>query len=1148
MNKKLYASALVLITLVMIGALTPLTTMTVRADSSGIYALILPNSPPSDPSIANATVDLLITINKLASSNEGEFYWLLTSAEVGNVKLPPGSIVVRGASDDALQLIKNAVSKCGGAVKLVELASLPHASAVIIKPPRIALFDNGALSEISLPDVLKAMDFQYTVVGNSSIEDLLKGKYDLIILPPGSGTATARALGPGGSKILAKFVYSGGGLIGICAGAYAVVKGYNEPTSWLQLVDATLKNWPIWYLGIGVVEINITADMPVTYGFKGTMKFIYWNGPVLKPYDLGKDTTLGINVQPPTPLAKFVKTLGNEYFAPGSGLNITYVDKVMNGGYAITYATYGSGQIVLFSVHPELTAGDLSSAPKAYLSSKYNWRMLWNAIYYVAGKRVVLGGRIIGTWMWPSLITNAYEAMLKDMYGTTSVSTEQKLTALKAALNYLAEELKSYNITDVFLEVKLLSGTLLWPSDVGKKYGVPTLASKNGKEPYNLTNVVKLFADTLHKYGIRLNAWIIVWYDRFWGAKDPMWHCGKWYSASEYKPPFPVTSRVRLFNTTYQEYIAELAKELVTKCDIDGIHLDYIRWPHVVYSFGPRDFALAKEHGINLTKVERYVILTYYGMPNESIPPQPGLIFKKYYVDKDPDVVKWFELRRQAVVSILEKVKDAVDSTGKAVTLSAAVMPEEGPDNITLCRTDLVTGKEYCAIIPGQAWQWVHYSQHYSDFAKLGYWLIPMTYYKDWGKSPAWVGRVVKYALGVVNSINPSDRVIAGIQAYGGVKYEDVKTEINYALNAGSTGWVYFVWNDYRDLAWSTLISKYGAELDTAKKLLAGPVMLAASVTGYATAKDEAESLLKLLNAAGTDYFKPNPEVLSSKVSASTLSLIKELSGKLVTELEILEPTVKKLGAPYTGYYGFVLDKANEYFNKVKAASKLSEVIDPFSNLVNEVVPAIILLNSAASNQGSLTALQNQLKKIESVESEVTAVVNKNSEAIANLQNNVRNLQTNLQNLQNKVSSLDKLLNDLRTSIKASIKSVEDDVSKLSQTINGIEGKVKGLETTYSSTNNELTSLKAKVSSLNDVINKVSNNVNNLNSKVNSIDSAITSLKSYVKNEVGKVGQTAQEALGRVTSTQSYASAAIALAVIALILAIIALALARRGK
>ena len=946
------------------------------------------------------------------------------------------------------------------------------------------------------------MNFPYTVVSNASIEDLLKGKYDLLILPPGSGTATARRLGPGGSRIVAKFVYSGGGLIGICAGAYAVIKGYNEPTTWIQLVDATLKNWPTWYLGVGIVEVNITADTLITYGFKGVMKFIYWNGPVLTPYDLGKGTTLGVDVRPPAPLATYVKALGDGYFAPGSGLNITYVNEVMAKGYAITYSTYGSGQIVLFSVHPELLTGDLSSAPKARLASKYNWRMLWNAIYFVAGERVVLGGRVIGTWMWPSLITNAYEAVLKSEYGSSSVSTAQKLNALREALNYIAMELKSYNITDVFLEVKLLSGTLLWPSDVGAKYGVPTLAGKNGREPYNLTNVVKLFADTLHKYGIRLNAWIIVWYDRFWGAKDPMWHCGKWVSASEFKPAYPVTSRVRIFNTTYKDYIAELAKELVTKCDVDGIHLDYIRWPHVVYSFGPKDYALTKEHGINLTKVERYVILTYYGMPNESIPPQPGLIFKKYYVDKDPDVVKWFELRRQAVVNILEKVKDAVESTGRRVTLSAAVMPEEGPDNVTLCRTDLRTGREYCATIPGQAWQWVHYSQHYSDFARLGYWLIPMTYYRDWGKSPAWVGRVVKYALGVVDSVNPSDKVLAGLQAYGGVKYEDVRAEINYALNAGANGWVYFAWNRYRDLAWSTLISKYGAELSSARRLLEGPTLLAASITGCSIAKDEAESLLKELSAAGTEYFKPNPEALASVVKAKTLEVVKELSGKLVTELETMEPAVKSLGAPYTGYYEFVLEKANEYFSKVSTSSKLSDVAEPFTNLVNEVAPSIVLLNSVKSNQGTLTSLQEQLKKLEN---EISGISHKDSAAISNLQG--------------RVSSLEKLVESLGTSIKSLAKNVD----KLSQATS----KVRELETACSNTYDELTTLKSKVGDL---------------------EHDLTSLKSYVKSEMSEVSQAGQQALNEASSVKALANASIALAIIALILATASIALARKGR
>ena len=150
MKEKSYVIALALIALVLLGTLSLSVGVTTKASSSEIYALVLPSTPPSDASIANATVDLLITLNKLAGSGKGEFYLLLTTAKTGNITLPKGSIILAGLSEDALQTIRDSVSKCGNSVKLVEIASLPNAPAIVIKPPRIALFDNGALGEISL--------------------------------------------------------------------------------------------------------------------------------------------------------------------------------------------------------------------------------------------------------------------------------------------------------------------------------------------------------------------------------------------------------------------------------------------------------------------------------------------------------------------------------------------------------------------------------------------------------------------------------------------------------------------------------------------------------------------------------------------------------------------------------------------------------------------------------------------------------------------------------------------------------------------------------------------------------------------------------------------------------------------------------------
>ncbi len=1050
------------------------------------YVITLPNEPPKDPKVADAVIDLLITVNKESVKNPLiKYYLTLTSTYVSGEYVPKGSLVVATPSNVPKGIIK-AVKECGSAAKLLgPFKEFPPIPAIVIKPPKIALFDNGALDEISLPDVLKEMGFKYDVVSNSSITDLLTKGYRILILPPGSGTATARKLGPGGSKVVAEFLVRGGNLIGICAGAYAVIEGYNKPTTWLQLVDARLRNWPTWWLGTGIVLINITGDTPVTFGFKGVSKFIYWNGPVLEPTDLGKNTTLGIDVEPPTPIAKFLGPSNAEgAFSPGWGdLNLTYVTKVMRGGYAVTYSTYGLGKVLLFSVHPELTRGDLSYAPNSKLPSKYNWRMLWNAIYFLGGERVVIGGAVVGTWMWPSLLKYAYQSLLKARYGNKEVTYEEKLRVLRDALDYLARELRSYGITDVFLEVKLLSGKVIWPSDVAKKYGVPTIAGKNGLEPYNLTNIVKEFANALHRYGIRLHAWIIVWYDRFWGAKDPMWHCSKWVSKSKFVKEYKVTSRVRLFDEEYRRYLSDLVKELIIKCGVDGIHLDYIRWPHIVYSFGPKDYELAASKGINLSKVEELVILTFYGDPSKGIPPQPGLIFKKYYIEKDPDVVKWFELRREAVVAILKDVKKAAEEAGKEVSkeviLSAAVMPEEGERGIKLCRTDLVTGKEYCAVIPGKAWQWCHYGQRYSDFVKLGYWLIPMAYHRAWGKPPSWVGDVVKYVRGVINEVNPQDRVLAGVQAYGGVTLNEVKSAVNYGLDGGASGWVYFVWNLFRDTAWSSLITEYSSKLRIEKEVILGPTYLESLLLSNASALKEVLKLGSELSVAGSEYFKPNPKYLVLSTEKVILPIVKSLSKELVTRLASLSNLVNSLGPTYRGYYAYVLSKASLYLVPVLKASSIEVLEDPLSKLVALATSGILTIETSVK-VSSLTS------KVSALSNEVASL----KESLSSLGSDVKELTSRVSEVSNAVAGVESRLGDL-TKLSDEVSEMSNSLSNINNYLTGVDAKVKELSSKVSTLGSSIVKVENEVSKVKEDLLKVSQDLSKVKESVSKLSSEV---------------------------------------------------------
>ncbi len=192
-------------------------------------------------------------------------------------------------------------------------------------------------------------------------EDALK-KYesfinkDFIVMPGGGGSSEAEALDTIGLKNIEKFVSEGGGYIGICAGSYLPVKGYgNNLTNDLQIVNAEINDVQHWDRGNGEVEIKKVKDHPVFNGIKeDTFKMNYFNGPILVPSDL--------QLPPYKELAIFQTDFHENGARPGD----------MQGSTAILETNYNSGKIILFSPHPELTAG--------------KERMLINAAKYVTGK------------------------------------------------------------------------------------------------------------------------------------------------------------------------------------------------------------------------------------------------------------------------------------------------------------------------------------------------------------------------------------------------------------------------------------------------------------------------------------------------------------------------------------------------------------------------------------------------------------------------------------------------------------------------------------------------------------------------------------------------------------------------------------------
>lgn len=161
--------------------------------------------------------------------------------------------------------------------------------------------------------------------------------FDVVIFTGGSGSKQANKIGLTGREQVTRFVRSGGGYIGICAGNYLACEGF----SWgVGVLDAKTKSSK-WARGVGEVKIEFTPKGREILGMPaGQMDIRYANGPVFAP---ALDDSIGDF----EPLALFRTELAKNGSPVGAMVNSA----------AMAAGDCGQGRVLVSSPHPEQTAG-----------------------------------------------------------------------------------------------------------------------------------------------------------------------------------------------------------------------------------------------------------------------------------------------------------------------------------------------------------------------------------------------------------------------------------------------------------------------------------------------------------------------------------------------------------------------------------------------------------------------------------------------------------------------------------------------------------------------------------------------------------------------------------------------------------------------
>lgn len=212
-------------------------------------------------------------------------------------------------------------------------------------PVRVAVFKDSGVGRSSdnLIAALKSAANGKFEVTRLTAEEIRSGKLvdvDVLVHPGGSGSKQGKALGEAGRQAVRKYVSEGGGLLGVCGGAYLATNDY----SWsLNLIDAKVVDRKHWARGNGTVTLQLSPQGSEFFRHDdGEMTIHYAQGPLLARREWD---------DPEVPDYESLAIFSTEIAKNGAPVG------VMAGTSAAIRCEYGKGRVFCFSPHPELTDG-----------------------------------------------------------------------------------------------------------------------------------------------------------------------------------------------------------------------------------------------------------------------------------------------------------------------------------------------------------------------------------------------------------------------------------------------------------------------------------------------------------------------------------------------------------------------------------------------------------------------------------------------------------------------------------------------------------------------------------------------------------------------------------------------------------------------
>ena len=307
---------------------------------------------------------------------------------------------------------------------------------------------------------------------------------------------------------------------------------------------------------------------------------------------------------------------------------------------------------------------------------------------------------ILGVWMWPQSV---------------------QIHGAKKTVEYCVRA----GVTDIYFLAKGLAGTTAHLGAIA-----PACCDRD---------LLGELLSAAHARGVRVHAWLTSASDEHYKQLHP--ESGRChYTRGKDK------GLITLTDEGYMSYMEHVISELCQR-DIDGLHLDYIRYNHLLYGWDESDLRRYAQAGADIGRLRALMDAAYCtGQQGDPTP-----LFDAYRAG-DESALAFARTRRQDVARFARRMIAAAKAARSGLVLSAALMPEGAYADTTF--SDL------------------HYGQNYEDAAALYDFALPMAYSNAYGKDGAWVRTVAEGTLA------RGLKTIVGLHAYEGGTGSSLQADI----------------------------------------------------------------------------------------------------------------------------------------------------------------------------------------------------------------------------------------------------------------------------------------------------------------------------------------------------------------------------------